>query len=327
MVVFAKFKTTAAQDLAVEAKELLQGKADCEISGVSENIEKKDGITIHSISILNQKGAKAMGRDIGEYITIDLPDLSIDNAYQLTESVAKITADCIKSILSKQNVNTDAKHPILIIGLGNIHMSPDALGPRTIQHIQPTAHFYQYLNKDDRRTTQAVSALIPGVLGNTGIDTFDTIKGICDQIHPSCIIAIDALATASLKRIANTIQIADTGIRPGSGISNHNRALNRETLGLPVIAIGIPTVIHAGTIINESIKTCLSAPGVELSKADPNIIIDTIEELLKPYSGDLLVTPKGIDELIDDCGYTLAAAIALAVHPGATIENYMDFLQ
>jgi len=323
MTFFSTYKTASACDMAVEASELLRGEENREIPGVIEEITEQYGLLTRTIKIINDDGAKIMGRGIGSYITIELPDLSTDTRRELSFSAANALSQSLKPLIPTKDKNK----PILLVGLGNSRMTADALGPWSIRHIQPTAHLMDVLPSTDKTETASIAALIPGVLGNTGISTFSTVKAVCGEIKPLCVVAVDALSTGSLKRIGNSIQIADTGIRPGSGISNHNQAISKETLGVPVIAIGIPTVIHAGRIISEAIETCLSVPGVEFNSPSPNLIIDTVDELLDPYGGELLVTPKGIDGMIADCAYTVASGLVLALHPGANQTNYTDFLQ
>lgn len=316
------YKKAANFDLAMEAKAALQGNINQEISGVKEIVNEYDNVKVTEIEILNEAGAKQLKRNIGKYITIEIPELSTYNKATVTEDIIKITTKVLKNLLKiKKN------QPILIVGLGNSYTTPDSLGPAVISKIQPTAHVYEFFEEKIQKQISPICLLTPGVLGNTGIATFDTVNGVVENIKPSAIIIIDALATGSIKRICNTIQITDTGIRPGSGIRRNNKEINPKNMGIPVIAIGIPTIMHAGTIINEAISCCLNNPQIFFNSQNENVILDTVEELLKPYSGDLMVTPKEIDTMIPVCANIIATAIVRTVHPGLKNSEYREFMQ
>ena len=320
-----RYLQAAALDLAAEAHSLLQGKENKEVEGVSENVWQQEHAKVTEIKIMNQKGAKAMGRPIGSYITIDIPELRKDFTGYLLEPISAILAKELKKLLPPKTAQQ--QQPILVVGLGNFQTTPDALGPQTVAFTQPTYHFYQEAPMEEKKAISPLCAIAPGVVGNTGIETAEIIKGVADNINPCCLIIIDALAAASITRIGTTIQISNTGIKPGSGISNHRHAIDETYMGAPVIAIGMPTIVHAGMIINEAISNCCQNPNVCFSTKNQNIILETIDDLLKPFDGDLLVTPKEIDHLIPIAAKIIAAGIARASHPGATKNNYHLYLQ
>ncbi len=238
-------------DLAAESP--LLGESQ-KTEGVSVNVEKSPSTETAVIKILNQKGEKALGKPIGTYITISfgkawiLPEADIQN-------IIDTVAQKIK-LLAEELLPDKEKYSILIVGLGNRYITSDALGPLTVKEITVTRHL-----KDknprlfDILEQQNVSALAPGVLGQTGIETAELIKGAVDTVNPDLVVAIDALAAKSVNRLATTIQICDTGIAPGSGIDNTKQAINRDTLGVPVIAVGVPTMVSSATLVYDALET------------------------------------------------------------------------
>ena len=319
---FSIYKNATNFDLAMEAKEILQGKSNIEIPGVKETIKEYPDAKVTEIEILNELGAKTMGRNMGKYITIEIPELSYYNKASIIDDIIKIILNTLKELINQKDYKK-----VLIVGLGNQTTTPDSLGPLVISKIQPTAHIYDKFDESTRKKISQVILFSPGVLGNTGIPTFETIDSIVKSQKPDLIIIIDALATKSIKRICNTIQITDTGIRPGSGIARNNKEINSYNMNIPVIAMGIPTIMHAGTIINEAIETCLSNPKIEFKSSDENLIINTIEDLLQPYSGDLMVCPKEIDTLIPVSANLIATALVRTIHHGLDDNEYQDFMQ
>ena len=309
-------------DLAMEATSCLRGKSNREIEGIRETIRRTEHTQITEIEILNEKGAQRMGRSIGNYITVEIPELTRYNESSFVEDIVWTIIGVLRHLYTAPK-----DKPTLIIGLGNLFTIPDSLGPEVLSHIQPTAHIFPELPQETREKICPLCLFTPGVLGNTGIPTFDTVYGIVKKIQPAGVLIIDALATCSITRICNTIQMTDTGIRPGSGISRNNKEINSANLGIPVIAIGIPTIVHAGVIIEEALSRCFSHPNLQGSAVDDQVISDTIEALLHPYSGDLMVTPKEIDTMIPVCAKILAKAIVRTVHPGLTSDNYQELMQ
>ena len=184
----------------------------------------------------------------GNYITIELTDIT---NYEDRENVGKVLVKEIKDILNKNNIKDN--YECLVIGLGNKKSTPDALGPMVIDNILVTRHLFE-LNADVKEGIRKVSAIIPGVMGNTGIETIDIIKGIVDNVKPKFIIVIDSLCASSIERLNKTIQLTDTGIHPGSGIGNMRKEISKDTLGIPVIVIGVPTVVESVTIVNDTLE-------------------------------------------------------------------------
>ena len=308
-------------DLATEAKEALQGKENREIPGVSEEISHFNHGKITVINIFSELGARIMGKPIGKYITIEAPDIRLGK--NLEGEISAVTARQIHSLLPQKDCS------VLVIGLGNNRATPDALGPKVIEYTVATRHILQNEN-DALCNLSPLCALAPGVLGITGIETAEIIKGVAERVKPDVIIAVDALAAASIQRVSTTIQITDTGINPGSGIGNKRTPLNTETMGIPVIAIGVPTVVSSSVIILETLQALenhLDTESPVLPYLDEDTFLHIEQDLLSSFEGNMVVTPKEIDRLIENISRIIAAAIAQAVHKGVNQHNYHLYIE
>ncbi|MDD4797432.1 MAG: GPR endopeptidase, partial [Eubacteriales bacterium] len=208
---------------------------------------------------------------------------------------------------------------ILVIGLGNWDITPDSLGPRAVGQIMVTRHLMQMIPDQIDERVRALCALSPGVLGITGIETAEIIRGVVERVKPDILIAIDALAARSISRLGTTVQLSDAGIHPGSGVGNHRMALNRETLGVPVLSIGVPLVVYAGTIARDVIE---NLGGMR----DTQRIDDAIEQVLHGTDTEMMVTPKDVDQLVEDTARMVATGINLMVHRGVTIDEIARFM-
>ncbi|NLO89299.1 MAG: GPR endopeptidase [Clostridia bacterium] len=320
--IFEKFGIVT--DLAVEAHSLVRGDAQTEIPGVIESKEKFDIAEVTTIIIENPAAGSLMGKAPGTYITIDTPGLR-ENDPPLHDKISEILASKIETLLKNLNIADDAE--ILLVGLGNWSATPDALGPRVISHVMVTRHLHKYLPQSLGPGFRPVSALSPGVMGITGIETAEIIRGTVEKVKPSCVIAIDALAATNVDRICSTIQIADTGINPGSGVGNQRMGIDINTLGIPVIAIGIPTVVNAAIIIFEAFNALKKEiPGFARQIQEPTLN-QIADKLLAPFGGDLSVTPKEIDTLIDNAALCIATALNQSLHKAVGKENAHLFLQ
>lgn len=210
------------------------------IDGIETNIKEDGNIKITEVKITNENGEKAIGKPIGNYITIDINKLKIATDEEI-EKYGNVLSEELKKLVDKHVSKEDE---ILIVGLGNIYVTPDSLGPKVINEIDVTRHILKYMPEVLDKGTRSVSAVSPGVLGTTGIETLEIITGIVQNIHPKLIIVIDALASRSMDRISSSVQLADTGIVPGAGVGNTRKELSEKTLNIPVIALGIPTVVE-----------------------------------------------------------------------------------
>jgi len=219
----------------------------------------------------------------------------------------------------------------LVVGLGNWNITPDALGPRAVDKVVVTRHLQNMLSPELKGGVRSVCAIAPGVLGITGMETGEIVQGIVSKIKPDLVLAVDALAAASSKRVITTVQLADTGISPGSGVGNKRFGLTKETLGVPVVAIGVPTVVHASTIAMDTLNTLQEHAAfaryfksmADLSDQDRQVII---RQVLPDMLGDLMVTPKEVDRLIEDIADVVAGGINQAMHPNIDYENIHLYL-
>ncbi|MBO5478301.1 MAG: GPR endopeptidase [Clostridia bacterium] len=307
-------------DLALERRDLYRkaNALDKEIDGI-ETQEEENGprIRIARVKVLDENGAKAIGKPIGNYITIDIQKLKIATEEDIQES-AEVLAKELKELLKK---HANPKDEILVVGLGNQYVTPDSLGPKVINDIDVTRHILTYMPQVLSQDTRPVSAISPGVLGTTGIETLEILKGIVDNINPKLLIVIDALASRSIERISSTIQLADTGITPGAGVGNTRKDLSKETLGIPVIALGIPTVVDAATIAADSLELFI---GKLQQEANSNEFLNNLQEedkyemikqVLVPEDYNFIVTPKEIDDLIKNMSSIVARGINMATQP------------
>lgn len=321
-------QTSPRTDLAIEAHELANGKGPT-MSGVDVTTEDYEGgIHVSRVHVRTEKGAKAMGKKKGRYVTFEVPGLRHRDP-DLQDKVAEHFGKEIEAFLQLQPDAT-----VLVVGLGNANVTPDSLGPLVVTQLFVTRHLFRYMPEVLNDGCRTVSAISPGVLGITGIETGEIVKGIVEHVKPDAVIAIDALAARALNRVNTTIQIADTGIQPGSGVGNRRKALDSEFLGVPCIAIGVPTVVDAATIANDAIELVLQQLKTAVPENAATKIFDQfssaekwqmIRELLEPVGDNLMVTPKEIDEFVDDMARVVAKGLNFALHPGMTIEEAKVF--
>lgn len=288
-------------DLALEVRESFP-EDDVEIKGVElkEDFDEKNNIRVSTVIIKDEKGAKAMQKPIGTYITIEAPELSkSDEDYQkpVSEEIAKNLRKLAGNL---------KKEEILVVGLGNREVTPDALGPQVVDNMFITRHLIREYGKEfkEKNNLGNVSAISPGVMAQTGMETQEIIKGIIEQTKPKLLIVIDALASRSIGRLNTTVQLTDTGISPGSGVGNNRKALNEESLGTKVIALGVPTVVDAATIVADTLTQYMQNSG--FPEED---IFKFISEVNGQQMNNMFVTPKNIDESIKRISYTVSEAL------------------
>lgn len=317
-------------DLALESKEMYKEKNNKEADGVILEEEEVDGTKISKVKIINEIGSEKLGKPIGNYITLDIPQFTEYDG-ELMDSVSKVLGKILKELIKVKK-----EDKVLVVGLGNWNVTPDALGPKVIEGIMVTRHLSEVMPEAMEENMISVAAISPGVLGTTGIETGEVIKSLVDKIKPSLIICIDALAARRIQRLNKTIQISDTGISPGAGVGNHRKAINEEELGVKVIAVGVPTVVDASTIANDTMDMVLdnlineAQEGKEfynmLKNIDKNEKEVLIKEMLNLYFGDLIVTPKEVDLIIDSLSKIIANGINIAVQPNMTMEDINKFM-
>lgn len=343
-------------DLAREAHALAverRGK-ESHIPGVRMEEKEEQGIMTSWIWVENQEGAQELGKRPGTYLTLEIPELRSKDSI-LQQRVAQHLAEQFATFLEEIGIGPDDS--CLLVGLGNRNVTADALGPLVIKHSLITRHLFQIAPDQVSEGYRSVSAITPGVLGTTGIETSEIVFGVVEKSKPDFIIAFDSLASRALNRVNTTIQVADTGIHPGSGVGNKRKALDKETLGIPVIAIGIPTVVDATTIALDTIDFVMAhisreMLGIRNNPLDPYNrptvsqlqahevpeetsermmgMIGTlsseekrglIQEVLQPLGQNLIVTPKEVDEFIGDMAKLVAQGVNCSLHKAVTNEN------
>ena len=318
----------ARTDLAIESREMYleAGAIDTEIKGVeAEEEEFGDGIHVTRVKIVDESGVKALGKAVGQYITVELPDNG-QVEQETYEEACRVCAKELKPLIGKNTEGT-----VLVVGLGNWNITADAVGPKTVKSVLVTRHLIEYMPEEIDERLRAVCAVSPGVLGITGVETGEIVKGLVDRVKPSLVIAIDALCSRRMERVNNTIQMTDTGITPGAGIGNRRMAVDEETLGVPVVAIGVPTVIDAATIAGDTIDMILEDLRHNAKENQPlykmlSAIAEEdkysmIKQVLSPEHGDFVVTPKEVDFLVSRVAEIIANGINIALHEGITLRD------
>ena len=348
MVMIVEDLMKRRSDLAIEVVEQFIGEASGKKSGVVKEEHVVDDLTVTCIDILKNY-EKQTGKKAGRYISIDTSKLGLDTADKL-EQTRHVFSTELQKLLTYKKIGEDAT--CLIIGLGNEHITPDALGPLTLDNVIVTRHLYEMKLDDMDPNYREVSALVPGVMGLTGIETYDIIESVVKKVKPDFLIVVDALAARAVSRVNKMIQITDTGISPGSGVGNRRRKIDEESLGIPVIAIGIPTVVDAVSVTHDTIDLLLKHIGKSfdthgghheysylddekgedidlelpkesvrkefmgqvgmLSKEEKRQLL---AEVLTPAGYNLIVTPKTIDSEMDDLSRLVSNALNVALHP------------
>lgn len=309
-------KYSIRTDLALEQKERFESD-NVEVQGVSltEEYNEELEIRVTMVKIETEKGAKIMGKPVGSYITMEAPNMAVpDEEYhrEISRELAKFIRDMVPE--------KEDDYQALIVGLGNRKVTPDALGPYVVDNLNITRHIIREYGKYamGEEKAESVSAIAPGVMAQTGMETVEIIRGIVKETKPDFIIAIDALAARNSRRLNRTIQVADTGIHPGSGVGNQRNAITKETVGIPVIAIGVPTVVDAATIVNDTMENFLQAleesetlKGVGLVLQGYNAAekYELVRQLISPHLNGMFVTPKDIDETVKRISYTISESL------------------
>lgn len=309
-------KYSVHTDLALEDKERFESD-NVEVPGVvvEEAYDEEREIRITKVRIETEKGAKTMGKPVGTYITMEAPNMAVPDEDYHREIAEELTR-YIKELVPIKKED----YSVLVVGLGNRQVTPDALGPYVVDHLLITRHIVKEYGKyamDDQKA-RLTSAIVPGVMAQTGMESLEIIKGVVGETKPDFVVAIDALAARNSKRLNRTIQIADTGINPGSGVGNHRSGITKETLGIPVIAIGVPTVVDAATIVNDTMENLIAAletsetlkgVGVVLQGYNATEKYELIKELISPHLNGMFVTPKDIDETVQRISYTISEGL------------------
>lgn len=283
-------------DLAVEAIE--NHKTAAALPHVRQSDRTLEGFAVHEVRILSEDAAREIGKPQGRYLTLEL-DALIRREEDAFPRACKALSTLLRELLPRPNDG-----PVLIAGLGNRMITPDAIGPQTADHVIATRHLVAQ-SPEVFADWRPVSALAPGVLGQTGVETGEVICGVLDRVRPAAVIAVDALAAGRLSRLLRTVQLADTGITPGAGVGNARAALNEETLGVPVIAVGVPTVVDGATLAHE-ISSQLGQPACE-----------ALDDLSQP----VMITTRDIDREVADISRMIGYAVNMALHPHLSVAD------
>ncbi len=306
-------------DLALEAKENCESEHEA-MRGVKVEEQANEEAEIYTtiVKIETENGARAMGKPVGTYITLEAPNMSSpDEGYH--REISEEFARHLKKLIGTERLQ---EKRILVVGLGNREVTPDALGPEVIGNLNITRHMIRIYGRisEDLRMTGVISAIVPGVMAQTGMETLEIIRGVAEETKPELVLVIDALAARSTKRLNRTIQITDTGIDPGSGVGNHRHAINQKELGIPVIAVGVPTVVDAATIVNDAMEELIgemekleelkqmTGAFHALDQAEKH---QMLHELIAPNLNTMFVTPKDIDETVKYLSYTISEGLNL----------------
>ncbi len=299
-------------DLAKEACEGLENE-----EGIRSEEFHSYGIQGNRVSILSAAAAQKAGKSIGKYISVE-SNAILDRDIEQYQSISMALADELKQMLSELG----EKDTVLVAGLGNKTMTPDSIGPKTVNKTFVTRHIFQYLPKQIDERMRPVCALAPGVLGVTGLESADIISSVCKKADIKAVIVIDALAARRSERIFSTFQMTDAGIEPGAGVGNKRSALNRASLGIPVIAIGIPTVVYASTLVYDAVEELL----VSATGQKEEVVRDAAEKAATQKMQDMVVTPKEIDVIAEDSAKILADGINLALHRDICLDEIAEYM-
>ncbi len=293
-------------DLALEARESI-GEAESALHGVrvEEYYKEEQDVRVTKVMIDTKNAAKAMGKPVGIYVTMEAPAMvEPDEAYH------REISECFASELLELLPGKGEEQSVLIVGLGNREVTADSLGPQAVDNLFITRHIVREYGAAayNREKINLISALEPGVMAKTGMETAEIVKGVVRETEPDVLIVIDALAARSIRRLNRTIQITNTGIQPGSGVGNHRNALTQESLGVPVIAVGIPTVVDAATIVSDALEKLLE----EEKEAD---VVKYVSRQQKnfPELNNMYMTGKDIDAVVKRVSYTVSEGINLAL--------------
>jgi spore protease len=320
-------------DLVLEAREIYKEnhKNEPDIDGIEVIEECEKDINVTTVKVKSQEGAEKIGKPKGNYITIDMPEFTAYDG-ETMDRVSLVVSEVLGRL-----INSDVKKTALIVGLGNWQVTPDALGPKVTEKIMVTRHLQTVMPEVIDDSVRPVSSISPGVLGITGIETVEIIKGVVEKTKPDLVICIDALAARRVERVNSTIQIGDTGISPGAGVGNNRKQINEENLGVKVIAIGVPTVVDAVTITNDTIDLVVdsliksSSSGTDfykmLKSLDKNEKENLIKEVISSKTNlDMIVTPKDIDLIINSLSRIIANGINMALQSNMDMEEINKFM-
>ncbi|HBF6083451.1 TPA: GPR endopeptidase [Clostridioides difficile] len=311
-------------DLALEASEMCEKSQEgSSIPGVKIETKELENCIVTKVEVIDEQGSEIMNKDIGKYITLESNLMKFDDDESREEMISYLKVELVDIFGQDENKKT------LVIGLGNRNITSDALGPKSVSKTLVTRHLFKNYNKDYDDDFTEVSALSPGVMGVTGIETSEIVKSLVEKVKPDRVVAIDALASRKMERVNSTIQISTAGISPGGGVGNTRKSLTKETLGVDVIAIGVPTVVDAATLTIDVLDMAIDnliAQSEEtesfyemLKKLKEEEKYHLIKDSLDPYDKNLIVTPKDIDDTIENLSIIISEGLNRSLHPGRLV--------
>lgn len=311
-------------DLALEASEMCEKSQEgSSIPGVKIETKELENCIVTKVEVIDRQGAEIMNKDIGKYITLESNLMKFDDDESREEMISYLKEELVDIFGQDKNKKT------LVIGLGNRNITSDALGPKSVSKTLVTRHLFKNYNKDYDDDFTEVSALSPGVMGVTGVETSEIVKSLVEKVKPDRVVAIDALASRKMERVNSTIQISTAGISPGGGVGNTRKSLTKETLGVDVIAIGVPTVVDAATLTIDVLDMAIDnliAQSEEtesfyemLKKLKEEEKYHLIKDSLDPYDKNLIVTPKDIDDTIENLSIIISEGLNRSLHPGRLV--------
>lgn len=329
-------KKTPGCDLAIEAHEMLAA-GGTQLDGIKgikiEETEHHGYISVTRVKVENDEGSQTIGKPVGNYITIEMPS-RFYGQQEIYEQMCECCADEIKSLTD--DILGAEEDLVLVAGLGNHRITADALGPKAVASLMITRHLKKYVPDEIDEGVRPLCAIAPGVLGTTGMETEEIIRALTDKIQPKLVIVIDALCSQNLERINTTVQITDTGITPGGGVGNKRKTINTDVLGVPVIAIGVPTVVDAAAIAKAGIEIAShnddcdrnSTAAKHARRGEEQAsdrfgqdIKSRIRAAVDERFGNLIVAPKDVDNITDDIASVIANGINISMHPGITFND------
>ena len=317
-------------DLALETQEMYKEENKNYIPGTEVKEYKEGDINITDVKVIDERGEEIIGKPKGSYITIEIPEF-VHYDTDSMENVSKVLAKTLSPLIKLEDSMT-----ALVVGLGNWDVTPDAVGPKVVSKLMITRHLKELVPDSIDEGIRPVCGISPGVLGTTGMETSEIIKGVVEKVKPNLVICVDALASRRMQRVNKTIQISSTGISPGAGVGNKRTEISERTIGIPVIAVGIPTEVDAATLANDTIDIVIDQMTTEakaggkffemLGSIDREEKEKMIKEVLHPYVGDLMVTPKEVDMVIESVAKILANGINIALQPALDLDDINKYI-
>ena len=283
--------------------------------GVRVNHWEEMGVAVTEVTVQTEEAAQRLDKPVGCYLTLESGGIRAREA-EARQALAALLGEELRRMMPPAD-----DRPTLVVGLGNRMVTPDSLGPLTVDHTLVTRHMFEARPEYADMRMKSVCAIAPGVLGVTGLETFETVRALVDAVRPGCVIAVDSLCAGTSSRIGATIQLADTGIQPGSGVGNHRKALTEDTLGVKVIGLGVPMVIYAPSIARDALARL-----PELDDVDPAALDAIAGSLHDSDLGQMIVTPREVDELVLDVAAVLGSGINQALQPELSLREISEFM-